>query len=170
MILTQSSSISMDCQYIYTSCSAPLRSVGRLRRHWSPLSKAPAAPITFPRRLRRITGAFGAYNLLSAFGAFGTYGSPCTRRLRRLLLSAFGAFGTYGAPCTRRLRRLQFVKRLRRLRCLRHLRSPLHQVPSAPTTGAFGAFGTYGAPCTRRRLQRFSKISILFARYVHRDS
>ena len=104
-----------------TSSSTPLRCIGRLRRHGSPLRKAPAAPTAFPRRLR-ITGAFGAYNLLSAFGAFGTYGSPRARRLRRLLLSAFGAFGTYGAPCTRRLRRLQFVKRLRRLR---HLQSPL---------------------------------------------
>merc|ERR1712208_147837 len=47
-----------DISAIYsTSCTAPLRSVGRLRRHGSPLSKAPAAPITFPRRLRRIPGA-----------------------------------------------------------------------------------------------------------------
>ena len=111
--------------YIYTSCSAPLRSVGRLRRHGSPLSKAPAAPITFPRRLRRIPGAFGAYMALRAFKIVASrlcffwahrihHGSPMrkapaapitfARRLRRTT----GAFGANN----RRLRRVVGASRL----------------------------------------------------------
>ena len=98
--------------YNDTSSSAPLRCIGRLRRHGSPLRKAPSAPIKFVKRLRHLR-------------------SPCTRRLWRLqFVKRLRRLRHLRSPCTRRLRRLQFVKRLR---CLRHLLSPVYQATSAPT-------------------------------------